>query len=509
MKRNASIWMKLIFVLCLMLSSVSMPAPLQARADERENIALNKEVSASRTDYDRGPQLAVDGNKSNATFWDGGSFGNYMTVDLGDLYDLEEIVVYTYWDGSRYYHYDLMVSADGTTFETITTKEDEAISTEDGDAYAYDDVAARYVRIQINYNSSPWGNIQLCELEVYGSLHQRTDEEDILRDKALSSCADGSEITALTDDRLDTAEAVDKRLDVCADLGRWHSLEEIRIDAAAAHDAGYIIRGSKDGSNCKEICHGTLDAGENTIQIDAYQGQYLKISFRGEAEIQEISVYGSPVQKPDPGINLAKGKQAEASATANGMPASYAVDGNVNSYWDGGSTGQYLTVDLGADYALSQIKVITYFGDERYYKYVVSTSLDNVTFTPIYTKWDETLSTSEGISFAPEDVTARYVRVTILENSSPWGSVHLNELEVYGTQSDHEEENIAAGKTVSASGTAQGYQAAAAIDDDYQSAWKGASASDTLSIDLGETHRLDHLVFFTEGLTNSLVTFRL
>lgn len=306
-----------------------------------------------------------------------------MTVDLGDLYDLEEIVVYTYWDGSRYYHYDLMVSTDGTTFETITTKEDEAISTEDGDAYAYDDVAARYVRIQINYNSSPWGNIQLCELEVYGSLHQRTDEEDILRDKALSSCADGSEITALTDDRLDTAEAVDKRLDVCADLGRWHSLEEIRIDAAAAHDAGYIIRGSKDGNNDKEICHGTLNTGENTIQIDAYQGQYLKISFRGEAEIQEISVYGSPVQKPDPGINLAKGKQAEASATANGMPASHAVDGNVNSYWDGGSTGQYLTVDLGGDYALSQIKVITYFGDERYYKYVVSTSLDNVTFTPI------------------------------------------------------------------------------------------------------------------------------
>ena len=148
---------------------------------------------------------------------------------------------------------------------------------------------------------------------------------------------------------------------------------------------------------------------------------------------------------------------------------------------------------------LDQIRVVTYFGDERYYKYVVSTSTDDLTFTPVYTKYDESLSTSEGITFTLQGVTARYVRVTILENSSSWGSVHLNELEVYGRETDHEEENIAAGKQVSASGCAEGYSAAAAVDGNYLSAWQGISATDALTIDLGSVYRLDDIALFTES----------
>ena len=52
---------------------------------------------------------------------------------------------------------------------------------------------------------------------------------------------------------------------------------------------------------------------------------------------------------------------------------------------------------------------------------------------------------------------------------------------------------------MSASGCAEGYSAAAAVDGNYLSAWQGISATDALTIDLGSVYRLDDIALFTES----------
>lgn len=301
--------------------------------DESEinNIALNKEVSASKIDYGRGPENAVDGNMDVNSFWDGGNFGNYMTVDLGGSYDLNEIKVFTYWDNNRYYHYTLLASSDGINFEVISQKVDDTISSSKGDSHTFDHVVANYVRIQIDYNSSPWGGIQLCEFEVYGKKHIRTEDDNIAYQKEVVDTTTQININELTDGNNETFVNINEFAEYMIDLESIYSINEVEINYESVL-AGYIIKGSKDGEYYKELNHGILSSENQVVSLEGYRVRYLKISFQKTARINEIRLYGIKSSLISPDENIAKGKIITASATANGLPASNAIDGNLNSY---------------------------------------------------------------------------------------------------------------------------------------------------------------------------------
>lgn len=133
------------------------------------NVALNKTVTAATYEAGRGPELAVDADASNNSYWDaplGNNPGRWLQVDLQGVFAVEGINVRNYVDGSRYYHYTVETSADGVNWTTIASKTDSSPAADSGDYYPVQ-VQARYVRVTMTHNSAN-NSVHISDLKVYG-----------------------------------------------------------------------------------------------------------------------------------------------------------------------------------------------------------------------------------------------------------------------------------------------------------------------------------------------------
>jgi hypothetical protein len=103
------------------------------------------------------------------------------------------------------------------------------------------------------------------------------------------------------------------------------------------------------------------------------------------------------------------------------------IDGNITSRWSAKGVGVYLTLDLSKLVKVCSVSVAWYQGDTRVNYFDLSTSLDNVAFTPVYSG-NSSLTTN----FQTYEITvrsARYVRLTFKGNTAgEWCSI--NEIKV-------------------------------------------------------------------------------
>ena len=129
------------------------------------------------------------------------------------------------------------------------------------------------------------------------------------------------------------------------------------------------------------------------------------------------------------GTNIALYKVATASSLENaGYPATNAFDGNLNTRWSSAfSDPQWIYVDLGATYNISEV---TLYWEAAYGKsYQIQVSSDATNWTTIY-------STTTGLG-GTEDLaglsgTGRYVRMYGTARGTVYG-YSLWEFQVYGT----------------------------------------------------------------------------
>ncbi|NUP53546.1 MAG: Secreted glycosyl hydrolase [Catenulispora sp.] len=200
---------------------------------------------------------------------------------------------------------------------------------------------------------------------------------------------------------------------------------------------------------------------------------------------------------PAGGANLAYGK-ATAVSSANGQyAASNLVDGNQSSYWESAAAfPQWAQVDLGASTSVNQVvlKLPASWG-ARSQTLSVQGSPDGSTFSTIvasasYT-FDPAANNVVTISFGA--TAARFVRIAITANTG-WSAGQLAELEVYGAAASTT--NLAAGKTMSASGVSQTYVAANAGDGNSSTYWESANNAfpQWLQVDLGATVAVSQVV---------------
>jgi len=129
--------------------------------------------------------------------------------------------------------------------------------------------------------------------------------------------------------------------------------------------------------------------------------------------------------------NVALGKPANGL----GMGVSAVTDGikDRGVHWDGGIAPAYVTVDLCGYYRISEINLVTYYGDKRSYRFSVSVSIDRKNFETVAVQVDDVVATEEGYSLSFAETIARYVRVTMTHNTAN-RSVHIAELAVYGKE---------------------------------------------------------------------------
>ncbi|MBN1343529.1 MAG: DUF1080 domain-containing protein [Phycisphaerae bacterium] len=136
---------------------------------DKFNLARGKPVQTSVPHQgDRTPDKAVDGNDTdNNAAWFGAKWPSWLQVDLGKPVKIDTIHVIFYWDGRRYYQYNLQVSLDGKSFKTVVDMAQNVhVATPSGVIHTFAPTEARYVRVNVLKNSVNEA-VHLVELKVY------------------------------------------------------------------------------------------------------------------------------------------------------------------------------------------------------------------------------------------------------------------------------------------------------------------------------------------------------
>lgn len=194
------------FVLCVSGINVMPAEAAQTKQEVRENLALNKEVffsseeGTSTAGKDTRAVKAVDGDTS--TYWaangkpngvdDDAQYPEWICVDLGKSYDIQEVDVLFETKGrGRYYGYNIYISDTAPennvstvpdSFTKVVSKEDNTISTTEPAKEMLDNQQGRYVLVEVTscneYNATAkYVVASIYELAVYGSEAEGTTPE--------------------------------------------------------------------------------------------------------------------------------------------------------------------------------------------------------------------------------------------------------------------------------------------------------------------------------------------
>ncbi|MBT1708422.1 discoidin domain-containing protein [Fulvivirgaceae bacterium PWU5] len=233
--------------------------------------------------------------------------------------------------------------------------------------------------------------------------------------------------------RWSSVQAVDPQW-ISVDLGASYSVTGVKVTWEAAYATAYQIQISADGSTWNDL----KSISGNTALVNDHAGlsgtgRYLRIlgTARGTVygySIYELEIYGTAAPTS---ANLALGKTATSSSIeGTGLEASKAVDGNATTTrWASieAVDPQWLSVDLGASYAISSVRVTW----EAAYAstYAIEISTDGSTWNNLKSITGNTALVNNHTGLSG---TGRYIRIYGTARGTAWG-YSIFELEVYGT----------------------------------------------------------------------------
>ena len=148
----------LILIMVLSVSALGSRLPRQhppyelvdpALTAGLRNVFLNGKVSVSSARKERGGALAVNGVK-NSPFqnWASEELPGVFTLELAEAETINNIRLWTFWHGYRFFQYYIEISLDGNNWEKIvdqTQNTAQAIST--GESFFFAERQVKYVRV--------------------------------------------------------------------------------------------------------------------------------------------------------------------------------------------------------------------------------------------------------------------------------------------------------------------------------------------------------------------------
>ena len=211
------------------------------------------------------------------------------------------------------------------------------------------------------------------------------------------------------------------------DLGKAKKIDKVIIKWEGAFASGYSIQVSLDNVNFTTVFTTTTGAGGNvTHSFDPADARYVKLLLtkKGtpwEMTFWEFEVYAS--------VNLALNKAATSSRPLNAdnrPPEARGNDGDLSSAWFAtGEDNQWWMVDLGS---LTKVSKVNIKWEGAFASgYAIQTSLDNVTFTTVFST---TTGAGGNVSHPFDAIDARYVKLLLTKKGTPW-EMTFWEFEVY------------------------------------------------------------------------------
>ena len=519
------------------------------KEDELVNVALGKPVEASMITLDTTnawhcpDERITDGDKSKNSFWDSGDLLDdiepEVVIDLGKVYDLEQINVFTYYDGSRYYQYKILVSEDLMNWKEIGKKESKDVATEKGDSYLFQSCQARYVKIL--FTGSNQVARHLIEVEAFARVENKGENLALRKEVEASKTTEGS-VLAVVDGNKNTAPywaaSVPHPNYVIIDLGKEAKINEIDVYPYFGNTRGYTynIYVSDDKENFEMVAskvepYVQLASGEKYAFANPVKGRYVKVEMTSikiltnpnntGVHLSEVEVYGRYEDVGEITLeNIAKNKPVKASVDNSGYPARVITDGNKSgSYWDGGAAPAYYEIDLEDFYRIKELRLYPYYGNpQRGYHYTIYASDNGTDYQAIAEKINDDLTTLNGEFYEiEEDVIARYIRVVMTYNTLSQAtnnkSVHMHETEVYGEKVDNytpsqpsnidpeDKDNIAYHKPTTANMNKDA--SALAVDGMKDYGWSAKLYPANVEVDLKKAYDLSEILLYfpTDGTT--------
>lgn len=233
------------------------------------NIALHKEVLAAGVN----PVAITDGTEDTNAYWDGGVAPSAAIIDLEGCYELTSINLVTYYGGRRYYHYEIYVSDNGLNYTKVIEKNDDIIATAEGITHEIAPIPARYVKINMTYNSAN-PSVHIVECKAYGMLltdyipeshWEMTKENNVGNIALFKRCRANSNqgfAFLCTDGNTNTSwigEDYPRYVDV--DLEENYLIDGIRLYTPATRDFSYTVYSSLDGVDFSKVMKGESKSG--------------------------------------------------------------------------------------------------------------------------------------------------------------------------------------------------------------------------------------------------------
>jgi|GEM_PF-381965 len=385
------------------------------------NLALLKPTTASSGASTK--DKAVDGNYNKHNYWQGIPYTQWWQVDLGSNFDISKIVMITYFGNNRYYQYDIQASTDGNNWTTVVNfNTNTSPSTSEGNTFSLNNPKARYLRVNMNYNSANLG-VHIVEFEAYGVLSDDGDPQVTINATDASA----------SENPLDTGTYT-VSLNAVNNSGPLTVNYTVGGTASSGSDyntlSGTIIipTGQQSGTITVTPIDDIEVESEETVVLTLSSGAGYTVGTPSSAIVNIISEDITP-----PMGNIALNKLTNSSSGTESASLK-AVDGiySLDNWWGASPYPQWWSVDLGDEYDLSQLVVINYYDDGRYYQYDIEGSLDGTNWTTLVDfNANTTPATSEGNTFNLSNPSARYLRVNMNFNSINIG-VHIIEFEAYG-----------------------------------------------------------------------------
>lgn len=357
---------------------------------DKENLALNKKVYVHAAEGANPKEDAVDGDIE--TRWALGESidDGWITVDLGDIYDVNKVMLY--WEASYASGYKIQGSLDNNNFfDFYETNQGQGGIEE----VTFDSQHARYVRLQGTKRATSYG-ISLWEFEIYGD---------------------------------EVVKIPSKSMKVSCDL-KYNTITHIKQEVQMS--VSVLPENTTDKSVSWRVCN--LDGTETDLASITKDGKLIAKK-DGQVKIIATANDGSGVTgeliikiKNQEAPNIALNKEAQASSqAANDVSVENIVDGDLGTRWaSNNNNDEYVQIDLGEPCYINQI--LLHWESAYGKKYKVLGSLDGKEYFELYHE-DNGSGGTDNIILDKEQYI-RYVKMQGIERATNWG-YSIYEFEVY------------------------------------------------------------------------------
>ncbi len=425
------------------------------------NVALNKTVDSSSALGNNGEESVNDGDPTTRWESEHGIADGWIQVDLGAAFDVDRVVID--WEGAFASNYELQISNDGVTWETLL----EVQKSSPADDELPVDVTTRYIRMQGVELGTGYG-YSIFELEVYG---------------APSASAIAATAIYINPPQADLMLGTATDFDAYAFDANWAGGPTDLIDWQAAD--GVI---DATGLYTADTAGGPFELTATFLGAVSGGGALTATAY--------VTVLGGQL------VNVAPMGSATASSSENGaMGPAMAIDGDSLTRWSSAfADAEQITVDLGEELFVDSVLLRweAAFGED----YEIQVSTDGLV-------WDTAASVVDGDGGDDEILIgrdARHVRMQGVTRGTPYG-YSLYEFEIYAAGATSQPPvggNLAAGRPAFSSTNETGYLPESAFDGDGGTRWSSAFDDDQwIYVDLGAVQTISRVVLNWEGAYGS------